>query len=228
MGQALGQIRLADAPGARDHPIDRTEGLASEQRTGQADPGEDRQRHAQEEPSAGPQHRVGVVQGHGHLDGVASRADGHRERDHPHGFLAEIGHGREHRLAVAHARQERGRRRQTSGPERRTARHDSAVQIGDLHELVEPRERGRPRAGRHLVDADRLRGIDLERSGFRRGEPEDRVVDHSAHDHPAERPVRAERRERQHDCQDRDVPEPEPRLEGERPHASGESGGPSR
>ena len=52
-----------------------------------------------------------------------------------------------------------------------------ALQVGDLHELVEPGQRGRPCTRGDVVDADGFGGIGLERGLFRCGEPQDGVVD---------------------------------------------------
>ena len=227
MRQAVAEVGLTDASSPHHHRVDRPERLSSKQRAGQPDSGEDQQRHAQEEPSTGAQHRVCIVQRHGHLDRVPRGADGDREGHHPNRFL-ELGNRAEHRLAVAQPREERRRGRQAGGAEGRAPPEDPAVQVGDLDELVQSHERGEPSAGRDLVDADRLPGICLDRRRLRRGERQDRVVDDLPQNHAAERPVRAERRDRQHHRQHRDVPQPEPGLEAERPHGSAESGGPNR
>ena len=198
-----------------------TEGLPRQQRAGHADPDEDDDGHAEEEPASRPRHRVRVVQRHGHLDGASARADLDRQST-PSGSAPQQSPRPFQRPSRrrAQAREEARRRRQARPAERSAARDDLTVQVRDLHELVEPHERRRVRSRRDVVDADGLGGIRLERRRFRRSEPEDRVVDDISENRSTERPVRAERRERQHDREHRHVSQPEAGLEAEGSHAS--------
>ena len=212
MRETIAEVGLADASSAPDHLIDRAQHLLREQRAREADDGEDDQRHAEKEPAADPQRRVRVFERHRDLDGVVTAAHVDRYRHHADRLLAEVRDGLEDGVAAAEPREEVGRRRQTRRAERRAVRDHAAVQIGDLHELVEPEERGR--IGRDLTSAQGRRRVVLERGGLERGQREQLVVDAPQH-HAAQRPVGAEGCQRQHRCEQRDLPEPQAGLEAQ-------------
>jgi hypothetical protein len=67
---------------------------------------------------------------------------------------AEVGDGLDRDLAPGDARQETGRRGQRRRAERGAPREHGAVGVHDLHQLVEPLQRGRPRGRPGVVEVD--------------------------------------------------------------------------
>ena len=133
MRQPIGEVGLADASSQRHHLVDRTEGLAGEQRTRETDRGEDHYGHAEEEPATGPHNSVRIVKGHRHVDGVARLANSDRHRDHPDRLVAEVVDRPEYCFAVAQKRQQCRWGVQVSAAKGDAPRNDTALQVGDLH-----------------------------------------------------------------------------------------------
>ena len=99
LGQALGQVRLADAASLGHDLVDRPQGPPREDDRRHGDAGEEQQREPEEEPTAGGEDAVGIVEGARHEDRVAAAPRADRERGHADRLLAEVLEGLEDDLA---------------------------------------------------------------------------------------------------------------------------------
>ena len=152
MGQARVQVGVANPAGLVDDGVDRAQHAAREQQAGAAHGEQQRGRHRGEQQRCRLQCMVDVVERAGHLHGQLAAVHGSRQRNHPQRFFARMGQRLEHGEARRQTCAQRYRRRQVTGAEVAAAGQNAAVQVDDLHQAVQTRER-RGVTGRCVVHA---------------------------------------------------------------------------